>query len=64
MKVRLVNWQQSEICIVISDKSKGSITKQLSWDELLYSKIFSQFEKERIFKIGEHLAKLAYRQNG
>jgi len=32
------NWQQSEICIVINDKSEGNIAKHLTWDELLYYK--------------------------
>jgi len=36
---------QFEICIVINDKSQGSIAKHLRCDEL-------------IFKISEHLAKL------
>jgi len=52
------NRQQSEIYIVINDKSKGSIAKHLSWDGLLYYKFITQFANERIFKIGEHLAKL------
>jgi len=29
-------WHQSEICILINDKSQASIAKQLSNDELLY----------------------------
>ena len=53
-----VNWRQSEICIVINDESQGSIAKHLSWDGLLYYKFITQFATKRIFKIGEHLAKL------
>ena len=45
-------------CIEINDKSQGSITKHLSCDVLLYYKFITQFASERIFKIGEHLAKL------
>jgi len=52
------NWRQSEICIVIKDKSQGSIGKHLSYDGLLYCKYVIQFAGKRIFKNGEHLAKL------
>ena len=52
-----VNWQQPEICIVINDKSQGSIAKHLSWDGLLHYKCITQFPGERILKIDEHLAK-------
>jgi len=52
------NWQQSEICIVINDKSQGSIAKNLRCDELLYYTFIIHSAGERIFKIGEHLAKL------
>ena len=45
-------WHHSEIRIAINDESQGSIAKNLRCDELLYS------AGERIFKIGEHLAKL------
>jgi len=51
-------WRQSERCIVISDKSQGSTVKHLSCDGLLHYKFIIQFAGERIFKIGEHLAKL------
>ena len=51
-------WRQSEICIVINDKSRGSIAKYLRYDELLYYTFIIQSAGERIFKIGEHLAKL------
>jgi len=53
-----VNWRQSEICIVINDKSQGSIAKHLTWDGLLHYKFIIQFAGERIFKIDKHLAKL------
>jgi len=43
---------------VINDKSQGSITKHLKCDVLLYYKFIVQFAAERIFEIGEHLAKL------
>jgi len=51
-------WHQSEICIVINDKSQGSIAKHLRNDDLLYYTFITQSAGERIFKIGEHLAKL------
>ena len=52
------NWRQSEICIVINDKLQGSRAKHLSCAGLLHYKFFIQFAGERIFQIGEHLAKL------
>jgi len=52
------NWQQSEICTVINGKLQGSITKHLRCDELLCYTFITQSSGERIFKIGEHLAKL------
>jgi len=52
------NWQQSEICIVTSDKSQDSTAKHLSYDGLLNYKFVSNCASERIFKIREHLAKL------
>jgi len=51
-------WHQSEICIVINDKSQGSIAKHLSSDELPSYTFITQSAGERIFKIGEYLAKL------
>jgi len=51
-------WHQSEICIVINDKSQGSIAKHLRCDKLLYYTFIIQAVSERIFKIFEHLAKL------
>ena len=52
------NWQQSEICIVINDKSQDSTAKHLSYDGLLHYKFVNNCASERIFKIREHLAKL------
>jgi len=52
------NWWQSEICIVINDKSQGSTAKHLSCNGSLHYKFITQFAGERIFNIGEHLAKL------
>jgi len=51
-------WHQSEICIEINDKSQGSIAKHFRCDELFYYTFIIQSAGERIFKIGEHLAKL------
>jgi len=55
MNVRKV--AQSEICAVTNDKSLGTVAKHLSWDGLLHYKFIIQFAGERIFEIGEHLAK-------
>jgi len=52
------NWRQSEICIVINDKSLDSTAKHLSCDELLHYKFITQFAGDRIIKIGEQLPKL------
>ena len=52
------NWQQSEICIAINDKSQGTTAEHLSCDGLLHYECIIQFARERIFKISEHLAKL------
>jgi len=49
---------QSKICIVINDKSHGSIARHLRIDDLLFYRFIIQSVGERIFKIGEHLAKL------
>ena len=46
------------MCMVINDKSQGNIAKHLRNDELLYYTSVSQSGGERIFEIGEHLAKL------
>ena len=48
----------SEIRIAINDESRGSIAKNLRFDELLYYTFIIHSAGERIFKIGEHLAKL------
>jgi len=53
-----VNWWQSEICIVINDKSQGSIDKHLTWDDLLHYRFIIQFAGESMLKIDKHLAKL------
>ena len=52
------NWQQSEICTVINDKSQDSTAKHLSYDGLLHYKFVNHCAREGIFKIREHLAKL------
>ena len=44
--------------IAINDQSQGNIAKKLKFDELLYYTFITHFAGERIFKIGEHLAKL------
>jgi len=43
---------------VINDKSQNSTAKHLSYNGLLYYKFITHCAGERIFKIGEHLAKL------
>ena len=42
------------ICIVINEKSQGSIAKHLSCDELVHYNFIVHFAGERIFKNGEH----------
>jgi len=54
----VTKWRQSEIRIVINDKSQGSIAKHLRNNELLYYTFIIQSAGENFFKIGEHLAKL------
>jgi len=51
-------WRHSKIFIVINNKSQCSIAKHLRNDELLYYTFVIQSVSERIFRIGEHLAKL------
>jgi len=51
-------WHHSEIRIAIKDESQGSIAKNLRCDELLYYTFIIHSAGERIFNIGEHLAKL------
>jgi len=45
-------WRRSEICIVIYDKSQGSMTKPLRCNVLLYYTFIIQSAGERIFTIG------------
>ena len=42
VKYECPKWRQSEICIVINDKSQGSIAKHLRCDELLYYALIIQ----------------------
>ena len=58
VKYECQKWRHSDKCIVINDKSQCSIAKHLSIDELLYYTFIVQSASEKIFKIGEHLAKL------
>ena len=51
-------WHHSEIRIEINDESQGNTAKKLRCDELLYYTFIIHSADERIFKIGEHLAKL------
>jgi len=51
-------WHHSEIRIVINAESQGSIAKNLRCDKLLYYTFIIHSAGERIFQIGEHLAKL------
>jgi len=51
-------WHHSEIRIVINDESQGSIAKNLRCNKLLYYTFITHSTGERIFTIGEHLAKL------
>ena len=55
-------WHHSEIRIAINDELQGSIATNLRCDELIYYTFVNYSAGERIFNIGEHLAKL--RQNG
>jgi len=56
------NWQQSEICIVINDKSQHSTAKHLRCDELLDYKFSIQFAGE-IFLQSVNIWQ-SYKQNG
>ena len=51
-------WHHSEIRIAINDESQGSIAKNLRCDERLYYTFIIHFAGKKIFKTGEHLAKL------
>ena len=52
------NWWQSEICIVIDDKSQDSTAKHVSYDGSLHYVFVIHCAGERIFKIREHLTLL------
>ena len=56
MKYECRKWHHSEIRIAINDESQGNIAKNLRCDE--YNTFIIHSAGERIFKIGEHLAKL------
>jgi len=43
------NWRQSDICIVINDKTQDSTAKHLSCDELLHYKFIVQFAGKKDF---------------
>jgi len=51
-------WHHSVIRTAINDESQGSIAKNFRCDELLYYTFIIHSPGERIFKIGEQLAKL------
>jgi len=44
------NWWQSEICIVINDKSQASVAKHLRCDGLLHYNFIIHFSGEIILK--------------
>ena len=50
-------WHHSEIRVAINDEPQGSIATNFRCDELLYYRFIIHSAGERIFKIGEHLAK-------
>jgi len=56
MNVR--KWHHSEIHSAINDESQCNIAQNLKCDELLCYTFIIHFAGERMFKIGEHLAKL------
>ena len=51
-------WNHSKIRIAINDESQGSIATNLRCNELLNYTFIIHSAGERIFNIGEHLAKL------
>jgi len=51
-------WHYYEIRIAINDELQGSIAKNLRRDEFLYYTFIIHSADQRIFTIGEHLAKL------
>jgi len=56
--MNVIKWHHSEIRIVINDEPQSSIVKHLRFDVLIYYTFITYCAGERIFKIGEHLAKL------
>ena len=58
MKYECRKLHHSEIRIAIIDESQDSIANNLRCNELLYYTFITHSAGERIFKIGEHLAKL------
>jgi len=56
------NWQQSEICIVINDKSQDSTAKHLSYYGLLHYKFVSHWAGKK--KLKSVNIWRSYRQNG
>ena len=58
VKYESEKWHHSEVHIAISDESQSSVAKNLKCDELLLYTFIIHSAGERIFKIGEHLAKL------
>jgi len=55
-------WHQSEICIVINDKSQCSIAEHLSCDELFYYTFIIQLLVKEFLKLVNIWR--SYRQNG
>jgi len=53
VKYECQKWHQSEKCIVINDKSQGSIAKHLRCDELLYYTFIIQSASEKKFYIDQ-----------
>jgi len=51
-------WHHSQVRIAINDESQVSIANNLRCDELLYYTFIIHSAGEKIFKIGENLAKL------
>jgi len=58
VKYECQKWHHSEIRIAINNESQDSIAKNLRCEELLYYTFIIHSAGERIFKTGEHLAKL------
>jgi len=59
--MNLKKWSQSEICIIINDKSLGSIAKHLRNDDLLYCTFITLLVKEFLKLVNTWRS---YRQNG